>query len=290
MAQKDLINYTAEAFSLPANLAYLAIATLSTISVGVLDIVSIAPIPWESVLFTGAGLEMIYLGMMPRNAKFRQAVQARRYEELEQVERQTKLLDLMNRISLPSQERYLRLNERKQHIAELIGRREGTSRYFIDKQLNKLDRLEHNYLELLQEIERYDEHLQGNVQERLNQQLTQIRSELNQQLSPKVKKYYEKRLELLNKRKEQFKGVEEHRQLAQIQLDTIDDTINYLIDQTLSLQNPDELSTIIDQVIEEAEAHHQSAQELEDFFSEADYEILEDQQTAPPRQSSANAS
>ena len=271
MEQKPLINYTREAFALPLNLSFVTVMAIATgLSIG-LQLMGMSFVPWEIPAFIGAGIEMLFLAVMPRNKRFLRAVNAKKEKSVKRMELQMRSMQYLQSLSQASLDNYAKLFERKVQIGENLAKRKETTSFFLNDQLNKLDTLEAYYVELLYEIERYNAHIRSDDSGELNAEITKMKAEMMNS-TERVKKLYQKRLDLAMKRKEKSQSVREQLQMAEIQLDTIEDTVNYLLDQSMTLKNPEEISAMIDSLILEAEEHYETARELDSILHMSEFD------------------
>ena len=105
------VNYTKEAFLNTWNLVFLLVT--ATVAVGV-GLSGLAP-AWlfELILLVGAGLELTYLGVMPRHPRFQRHVRSQKQAERHQPPAQGEIYSQLHR---RSQRRYYKLRELKDEI------------------------------------------------------------------------------------------------------------------------------------------------------------------------------
>jgi hypothetical protein len=281
MEQKPLINYTREAFKLPLNIGFLiAGGVASAVSLLLADLLPVY-IPWELPAFATAGLEMFYLALMPRNRKFVRAVNANKAKLLQAVEAQAASLNILKTLDSNQLQRYSQFVNTKRQIAENLAKHQLTT-FFYDDQMLKLDRMETFYIDLLDETKRYQEHLATGSVNSLDGDVARLRREVDA-TTGRVRDLHQRRLDLLMKRRTTSENVREHLQVARIQLDTLDDTLRYLLEQSLTMKNPDELSQLVDSVIADAENHHATARELDAMLFGASIPTSGDSQYDTPQ-------
>lgn len=283
-----LVNHTKEAFALPINLVFLAVAAVSFLSLVVANLgfdlptIELA----ATVLFGSAGIEMLYLGLMPQNRRFQRAVKAKRQPDTQRLQAQVKSLNFLTQLGKAPLEKYTNLYKKKHQIADNLAKNSATSEMFVDTYTAKVETLESYYVELLFEIEQYKDFLERESTSNMATEKQKLEADMAAATSPKVRALYQKRLRLMEKRVEKSKAVRENLQMAEIQVATLEDTVNYLVEQSLTLKNPDELSRVIDSVLNETEEHHQAIQDIHGILGEPDYltsELEEDEtSTLPP--------
>lgn len=259
---KSLINYTKEAFALPINLAYLLGVTGAAIAAGFIGLPSELIIPG---ILAGGGLELLYLAWMPNNKRFQRAVQALKGPTTERISQQVQSLKYLSLLDKKSIDKYTELYRKKNQLADLLVRQTSSSGSgaFLDSYLAKVNSLEVYYVQLLYDIDQYSRFLNQDSSKNLELQRQQMESELAGSNSSRVQELYRKRIDLLGKRKEKNLGVQEQLQMAQIQLATLEDTVNYLLEQSITINSPEEISRMIDQVIGETEDHYQSMLDIQ---------------------------
>ena len=102
------INYTKEAFLNPLNLGFL-IATMLTAF-----FVSGSEIFVNVVLIMGSAIELMYLGVVPRNQRFRRSIRSRRAAEHAKPPSGKEIFRLLTK---SSQRRYVRLRKLEKEIS-----------------------------------------------------------------------------------------------------------------------------------------------------------------------------
>lgn len=270
MKRKHLINYTREAFALPANLAYLAALAGLTIAAFVGGWSS----EWAPFLFMGAGLEMFFLALVPRWPRFIRAVNARRQPDVERVEQQLVSLTYLTKLGKDSVEQYALLTKKKTQISDNLLKQKQFGESFLQAYLTKMHLLEAQYVELLYDIDQARKFLAQESSQGIDAQQRQLESEMQAAGdSPRIRELYAKRMALLKKRKERNIDVREQLRMAEIQLATLEDTVNYLLEQSMSLRNPDEVSRLLDSVIAETEEHYQSMRDIQGIVDEGATEL-----------------
>lgn len=60
-----------------------------------------------------------------------------------------------------------------------------------------------------------------------------------------------------------FENAKDNIQIAKIQLDTIEDVVNLMLEQSLTLKNPEEIARLIDTAVAESEANYDYIRELD---------------------------
>ena len=265
MEQKSLINYTKEAFTLPINLAFLMFMITTVIGFSIVAGSFTTPILIVSAL--GAAAEMAYLAYMPTNKRFVRAVNARYQTVLNNLERQYLSFKYLQQLGKDYLDRYMSFYHKKQLVTENLLKNQDKTGSLDYSYIEKLHSLESYYVELLYGLEQYEKYNKSGSQEQLVAEMSKIRLEM-ENASEAVRNQYKRRLNVLQKRTEKLMEAKEKMQVARIQIDTLEDTMNYIVDQSLTLKNPNEIGRAIDEIITNAEQHHSTIEELDRVLSE----------------------
>ena len=251
------INYTKEAFLAPANLAFLLVAMLATFF-----LVGPGPVDELILLFTAAA-ELLYLGYVPRQDRFRRLVKSRKMQEDLAPPSEKEQLRLLSR---DSQRRYVRFRNLEQAIRENYKKLPYASQGMLDAHLQKIDGLLDSYLGLLQLQERYERFTERNAQREVVEAINALKDEMETD-PPKVRSIKERRLRILEKRLDKFKKAHENLAVIEAQLGTVEDVTKYVHEQSLTMRNPDEITFQLDTLLSEVEETQQSIEELDEVFS-----------------------
>jgi len=171
--------------------------------------------------------------------------------------------DIFRQLSRLSQKRYLKLRKIQRSIAANYQRFTPTSQGLLENHLKKIDHLIKIYLNLLALKERHEHFLQSTTEENIAQTITALKEDMADD-PPRIRAIKERRLE---KRLNRIKKARENLEILEAQLATIEDVIQYIHDQSLTMRNPEELTFQLDTLLSEAEETEAIVQELEDIFS-----------------------
>lgn len=254
------INYTREAFLHPWNLTFLIAALVTALGISFTD----AP-DWlfDAVLLFTTALELLYLGIMPRQERFRRAVRARRAAEHARPPSQKELFRLLSR---SSQRRYVRLRNLEKQIRANYQKLSYASQGLLESHLQKIDELLRSYLNLLYQKERYEFYLAQTSEDELVEALQALQEDMADD-APRVRAIKERRRRILEQRLARIKKVRENLEILEAQLDTIDDVIRYIHEQSLTLRNPEEITFQLDTLLSEVEETEAAVAEIEDVFA-----------------------
>jgi uncharacterized coiled-coil DUF342 family protein len=85
--------------------------------------------------------------------------------------------------------------------------------------------------------------------------------------SPKVRSIKERRLRILEQRLARFKKGRENVEIIRAQLETIEDVVKYIHEQSLTLRNPEEITFQLDTLLTEVEETQLAIEEIEEVFA-----------------------
>ena len=264
------LNYTKEALFNTWNLAFLI--TVVSVAAG-LGLVGVLP-AWlpELILLVGSGAELMYLGVMPRNERFQRYVRAekraKRYEAPSQRE-------IFSRLRNQSQRRYAKLRKLKDQIRTNYQKLSYASQGILSSHVNKIDGLLNSYLDLLHQRERYRDFMDSATEGRLLDSIDALKKDMADD-PDRVRAVKQRRLKVLERRLARLRKAHENLEIIGAQLSTIEDVVRYIHEQSWTLQNPEEVTTQLDTLLQEVEETQSSIREIEDVFA-APSDYLDDE-------------
>ncbi|MFB6248962.1 MAG: hypothetical protein ABEL97_10380 [Salinibacter sp.] len=257
----DDVNYTKEAVLNPWNLVFLTV--MAVLAAGT-ALIGIGP-SWlfELLLLFGAGAELLYLGVVPRNARFRRHVRSQKQAEHREPPAQS---EIYRRLHRRSQRRYYKLRELKDEIRANYRQLSYASQGLLDNHLEKIDGLLRSYLELLHQRERYRDLAEQTSEDSIRASIRELEDEMADD-AERVRSVKQRRLDVLEKRLARFRKARETLEIIGAQLGTIEDVVKYIHEQSWTLQNPDEVTMQLDALVDEVEETQRTIHEIEDVFS-----------------------
>ena len=256
MNEKD-INYTKEAFLNPWNLAFLIVAMLTAF------FLSGATPLFNVVLLMAAAAELMYLGIVPRQERFRRAVRAQRAAEHAKPPSQKEIFQLLSR---PSQRRYARLRKLEKDIQTNYRKLPYATQGLLESHLKKIDGLLDSYLTMLYQRERYDHAVESTTESEVIRAISALRADMEND-AERVRAIKERRMRILEGRLERFKKGRENLEIIEAQLETIEDVTKYIHEQSLTLRNPEEITFQLDTLLNEVEETRASVEEIDEVFA-----------------------
>lgn len=252
-------NYTKEAFLHPWNLSFLIVSMLIAFSVSMAGVTW----PFETVLLFTAAAELIYLGTMPRQDRFRRVVRSRRAAEHAKPPSQK---ELFHSLAKHSQRRYARLRKLEKDISANYRKLSYASQGMLDSHMAKINGLLDSYLNLLYQKERYDFTSRTSIETEVIKAMSELRADMEDD-PPRVKAVKARRLRILEQRLDRSKKGQENLEIIKAQLETIEDVTKYILEQSLTLRNPEEITFQLDTLLSEVEETQASVIEMEQVFA-----------------------
>ncbi|PIQ61804.1 MAG: hypothetical protein COV99_08365 [Bacteroidetes bacterium CG12_big_fil_rev_8_21_14_0_65_60_17] len=259
MKEQNDINYTREAFYLPTNLTFLLGAMAMAFGVSFLDV------SWlmDVVLMVSFGLELVYLGTMPKNERFRRVIRSRKAAVHARPPSQK---ELFKQLSPVNQRRYAHIRKQETDIRQNYRKLSYASQGMLDSHLSKIRGLLDSYLNLLFQKERYESTRSNTTGQEVEATIKALTEDMKDD-SPRVRAIKERRLRILKQRLERSEKGAENLEIIEAQLETIEDVIKYIDEQSLTLRNPEEISFQLDTLLSEVEETQASVIEMEEVFS-----------------------
>ena len=261
------INYTKEAFLNSWNLTFLAVA-LTVIAVMAL----LGGLPFHLVTVFAVAIEALYLSVVPRQERFQRAV---RSKKLAKPRRPPEQKEIYRQLSRSSQRRYARLRQLEDAIEANYEKLSSASQGLLQSHLEKIDGLLEAHLNLLHRRERYRDYAEAATESEVRRSIEAVRDRL-EEASPRVRKVKERRLRVLKQRLRRFREGHENREVIEAQLQTIEDVVRYIHEQSWTLQDPDEVTHQLDALLDEVEETQQSIQEVEEVYTRSPDDLLND--------------
>ncbi|MFB6273620.1 MAG: hypothetical protein ABEL51_12070 [Salinibacter sp.] len=257
----DDVNYTKEALFNTWNLVFLI--TVATVAAA-LGIVGLLP-EWlpALVLLVGGGAELVYLGVMPRTERFQRYVRAEKRAERHQAPSQR---EIFSQLRNQSQRRYAKLRKLKDQIQANYQKLSYASQGILTSHVDKIDGLLDSYLDLLHQRERYRDFMDSATEARILDSIEALKRDMADD-PDRVKAVKQRRLKVLERRLARFRKAHENLEIIGAQLSTIEDVVRYIHEQSWTLQNPEEVTTQLDTLLQEVEETQSSIREIEDVFS-----------------------
>ncbi|MAO66275.1 MAG: hypothetical protein CL666_14865 [Balneola sp.] len=254
MSDELNINYTREAFMNPINLGVLLVSTLTAFFMsGMGDVSSL-------LLTTVFGLELMYLGIVPKLPRFRKKLELKKIKERHAANNEKELFQSLDN---KSQKRFLVLKHLAKLVQENFEKLPYSSQGLLDNIGKKIDELLGNYLTLLDLIKRYEVYLNTSLESNLKEEVRRQIEEIKELESEKLKRTKARRVAIMQKRLKKFSVAKEKYLVCETHLETIEDAVRYIYEQSMTMSNPEEIGFQLDNLLTEVEETSQLIDDLD---------------------------
>jgi hypothetical protein len=237
-------------------------------------------------LVLAAGLELIYISVVPQSSRFRRLVRSWQYAE-EKRRIDVNLQAMYKEIPPEMQVRYSRLDQLCRSIRENYSKLSSTSQMFVKEMQGRLDGLMQGYLRLLHSLHQHLEYLRVTDPNRIQQELAGLQRSLASD-PVKVQEINRKRIEILTKRLEKFGKIHENCDVINAQCAATEDVLQLIRDQSVTLRDPQQVSDQLEGLVHDVETTEETVREMESIFEMATPEMNTGFSALPSEGSSSN--
>lgn len=257
MAQDDTgrseINYVKEAAKIQYNwITMLGLAGFAVVSGSALP------------LLLGAGLELMYLAIVPQNSRFQRLVRSWKYDD-EQRESTKRLSALYQEIPPEMRVRYVKLNNVVEAIRKNYTGLSSFSQIYTQQMEDKLRGLLGAYIRLLHAAWQHREYLKTTDISIVERELAHLKKAKESDVV-KVQEINRKRIEILSKRVEKFQKIRENTDVVDAQCAAVEDVLGLIRDQSVSMRDPQQLSEHLEGLVRDVEQTEETVREVESIF------------------------
>jgi hypothetical protein len=247
------INYVKEAAKLQYNWITLA-------GIAGFALVSASALP----LLLGAGLELMYLSLVPQNKRFQRLVRSWKYAD-EKRRHDNQLNAMFQEIPPEMRLRYAGLDKICRAIRENYRGLSSTSQIFAQQMEDKLGGLLQAYVRLLHTAWQHREYLRTTDLGAVLRELAQLQKTQESETG-KVQEINRKRIEILQKRVEKFKKIRENCEVIDSQCAAVEDVLGLIRDQSVTMRDPQQLTDHLEGLVHDVEQTEETVREVENIF------------------------
>lgn len=238
------VNYTREAFLHPMNLGFLIAAFTSAF------FLAGVPTAMNIVFSVTFAVELIYLGLVPRTPRFQKYVNLRKFKERNSKFDERKIF---GGLTEEAQERFLVLKHISALIRDNFQKLPYHSHGLLDSINTRIDSLLTSYMLLLDSNQRYSHYLNKSAERNLEEEIKAAQAEVEETNSEKLKHVIGRRLDILKKRLGKYGAAREKYQISESQLKTIEDTVKYIYEKSMTMSNLEEIEHQMDSLLMDLE-------------------------------------
>ncbi len=270
MTTKDYpINYFKEAFQLPLNLVLLTMMFFLFVGSIVVNYYFSEwvgyRIPTEAILSFSVGLELFLLGFVANNPQFQKNINKKYIVERNILNEELAIAEIITKLSKESLKKFVKFYQRKdQLLQKSIDSGANTDGILMIIKENT-DKLTKSYAQHLLMSELYHKQLSQSDTFKLTRELDDILNEINI-TEGKKKSLLQQRADLLSKRITKITALREDLSVADLQLKTIEDTLEYLYENSLTKSNINQFVSTIDEIYSETETYQNALREIQEMI------------------------
>jgi myosin heavy subunit len=215
-------------------------------------------------LVLAAGLELIYLSVVPQSKRFQRLVRSWKFEE-EKRRRNRGLIVMFQELPPEMRLRYADVDKVCRSIRQNYSHLSVTSQMFVQQVDARLEGLAHSYVRLLHAAFSYRQHLRITNPKAIQHDIDELQRGLPSEAA-KVQEINRKRVEILTKRLERYKTAEENCNVVDAQCAAIEEVLQLVRDQSVTIRDPQQLSDQLENLVHDVEQTEQTIKEVEAIF------------------------
>ncbi|MCB2204146.1 hypothetical protein KQI65_05305 [bacterium] len=236
------------------------VGLLTLAGFGAISLVSMNPIP----LFIGLGLEAGFVTVAPMLPAWRRRVDAKDEQRLVE-EGENRAKEMLRKLPDSQQQRYRTLRQTAVSIRENYARYNDASRNYLEQLSGRLDDMLLRYLRMLITESNYTKHLAEHSATELEGRIRSLQDEMAQD-DERVRTIKEKQLSILQQRREKLTKADGDREVLAAQLSTLEELMQLLKEQAITMKEPDEMNAQLDSLMSEIEHTEDTVTALESSF------------------------
>lgn len=217
-------------------------------------------------IFLAAGLELMYLALVPHSSRFRRLVRSWQLAE-EQRKHQEQLNEMLHNLSPEMQSCYVHCAQICASIRANFAQLSSQSQIFLEQIDTSLRGLLTGYARLLVAAAQQQQYLKSTGQDEIKREIAALQKTLSSD-PPRVQEINRKRIEILNKRLEKFDKISENRKVVDAQCAAVEDVLMLVRDQSVTMRDPQQVSDRLDSLVHDVEQTEQNVQQVESIFSD----------------------
>jgi len=216
-------------------------------------------------IFLAAGLELMYLAIVPQNPRFQRLVRSWHFAEEQQHQKQ--LNEMLQNLSPEMQSRFVHCVQVCGSIRTNFGQLSSQSQVFLQQIDTSMQGLLSGYARLLVAAYQQQQYLKSTGQDEIKREIASLQKTLTSE-PPRVQEINQKRIEILNKRLEKFGKISENRKVVDAQIAAVEDVLMLVRDQSVTMRDPQQVSDRLDSLVHDVEQTEQTVQQVETIFGD----------------------
>ncbi|MBI4903679.1 MAG: hypothetical protein HY820_08590 [Acidobacteria bacterium] len=246
----DNINYFKAAFLWQYNLILLGGAAA-------LSLVSQSALP----LLLASGLELMYLSLVPNNARFQRMVRAHLLSDQRRA-KANESKAILRALPIQVQERFDAVSQTGAEIKSNYAASASSTQWISSPLEQRLDHILDGYVRLLHAAHLQANYLSNADPSSIDRDLAKVKKE-NASATARVKEINDKRIDILTRRLEKFQKIRESFDVTEAQLAATEDVLKLIRDQSITMRDPQQISAQLDTLVQGVEQTEQTMKEME---------------------------
>jgi hypothetical protein len=259
------INYHQEAFINPFNITFLIGAVITFIMLGFVLNFFANPLGLAAIMLA---VEVFFVNALATNKRFRKAIKLKKLAAIEEANKKElrSPMYMIKSLDKTLQLRYMSIRKNIEQIRINYDKAISASDALLDTYYQKLHELEQLYLQLLYNWQKCKQFISDNKKNELQTEILKLELEIPND-TEMVKKAKMKRLDILRKRFNKINKVMESIEVMKVQIDTVEDNVKFLLEQSLTVKDPSAIANQVSEIINETEDSQSILTELESVIS-----------------------
>ena len=253
--KEDSVNFIREAFLHPANLVFLLTGTMTALVFN-----GAGSQLTSTILSLVIGLELVFLGVIPKLPSYQKNIRLKQQKELSEGSNDK---NLFHNINGRSQKKFLVLKHITNEVQKSFDNQPHVTKGMLEHVIQKMEDLLSTYLKLLDMHQRYQFYINTQIEQEILEEVEKQKRKLEGIESEKLKASGERRLEILNKRLNKFRIVKEKFLICETHLETIEDAIRFIYEQSMTMTNPEDVGQQLDYLLTEMDETTTIIQEMD---------------------------
>jgi hypothetical protein len=216
-------------------------------------------------LVLAAGLELMYVALVPQSSTFRRLVRSWKYAADKRAHEE-RLREMQRNLPVEMQSRHAYVQQVAESIRNNYRQLSFASQVYAEQMDAKLNSLIDAYVRLLFAAYTQRDYLQSLNPDQIRTEVAWLEKQMDKE-PPKVQEINRRRIEIGRKRLEKFQKIAENRKVIEAQCAAIEDVLQLIRDQSVSMRDPQELSAQLDHLVADVEQTEQSVREMEEIFA-----------------------
>lgn len=277
MAEKP--NYVKEAAKEPMNIwgmvGFVAASVFAATQGGVIEHFAWVP------LALGAAGEGLYLATMPATLAYRRLVD-RRARQKELVDRQRRREQLITTFDPREREAVNYLGWMRKQIYDNY--QKFTRGTLLPERIQTLDVFWESYVDMLDTYRRRKNHLRSTNLNQIRNQIQQTERSIAEAPDETTRRLFEQNLEFLQKRMQNYNGMETSMKRVEAQLQSIESFFQLVNDEVMTMQSPEQITSLdFDSLLSSIELTKEILEETAPVMTQIDAaERMSQSPTRPP--------